>query len=322
MIPALLIYIPTFNRCRSLKLCMERILAEIEGIESDVVIHVSDNHSTDETSHYLDSIQHPCVQWSCNQANMGPALNVTKVHNLSHLADFTFMLGDDDFVLHGALRRLVLAIRANPDIDFFFLNTLSYPEDRFAEVVTELHGRGWKNPPSGATIKSRHETDTRCVISDLFSLTVDEVLGGSLMCYAFRSNKVQNHLSDLIRPSDQGTMYSAYPHTLNWVYSLKPDTPAAYLADPFTFNFWHGGREWGKLGYHRVVSQGLGFVMWEQMRLGYIKPEQFDAYLKHYLNIARHSILMLLREGEKNPDMALATAFKDRLIRLLLGEWP
>ncbi len=324
--PALLIYIPTYNRCHSLRLCVERILAEINGLESEVVIHVSDNHSPDETPQYLESIQHPCLQWSRNDSNIGGALNVIKVHSLSHLADFTFILGDDDFLLKGSIRRLVSAIRGNPDIDFFFLNTLAYAANRLAEVINKLYDSGWADPPAGGTMKSSHTTDTRCLLSDLFSPGVDEVLGGSMMCFSFRSKLVSDHIAQLIKPADQGTtvssypMYSSYPHTLNWIYSLTPQTPSAFMAQPFTINFWHGGKEWGKLGYHRVVAEGLGFVLFEQMRLGYVNPSQFDEYLKHYLNISRASILMLLSEAEKNPDVAISPEFKNRLIRVLLGE--
>jgi glycosyltransferase involved in cell wall biosynthesis len=324
--PALLIYIPTYNRYQSLRLCLERILAEINGLESEVVIHVSDNHSSDETPRYLESIQHPCLQWSRNDSNIGAALNIIKVHSLSSLADFTFMLGDDDFLLKDSVRRLVSAIRGNPEIDFFFLNTLAYAEDRLTEVINKLFEGRWSDPPPGATIKSSHPTDTRCLLSDLFSPGVDEVLGGSMMCFSFRSRLVSDHIAKLIPPADQGTtfssypIYTAYPHTLNWIYSLTPQTPSAFLAQPFTVNFWHGGKEWGKLGYHRVVAEGLGFVLFEQMRLGYVEPSQFDEYINHYLNISRASILMLLREAEKTPDVAVSLEFKNRLIRVLLGE--
>jgi hypothetical protein len=202
--PSLLIYIPTYNRCQSLRLCVERILAEINGLESEVVIHVSDNHSPDETPQYLESIQHSCLQWSRNDSNIGGALNVIKVHGLSHLADFTFMLGDDDFVLKGSIRRLVSAIRGNPDIDFFFLNTLSYAANRLAEVINKLSDSGWSDPPAGGTLKSSHPTDTRCLLSDLFSPGVDEVLGGAMMCFSFRSKLVSDHIAQLIKPADQG----------------------------------------------------------------------------------------------------------------------
>jgi hypothetical protein len=56
------------------------------------------------------------------------------------------------------------------------------------------------------------------------------------------------------------------------------------------------------------------------MRLGYVNPSQFDEYLKHYLNISRASILLLLSEAEKNPDVTISPEFKNRLIRVLLGE--
>jgi hypothetical protein len=68
------------------------------------------------------------------------------------------------------------------------------------------------------------------------------------------------------------------------------------------------------------VAEGLGFVLFEQMRLGYVNPSQFDEYLKHYLNISRASILLLLSEAEKNPDVTISPEFKNRLIRVLLGE--
>ena len=318
--PALLIYLPTYNHCQSLRLCMERILAEINGLESEVIIHVSDNHSTDETPHYLKSIQHPCLQWSRNESNIGGALNAIKAHRLSHLAVFTFILGDDDFLLKGSILRLVLAIRSNLDIDFFFLNTLAYNQEQYPEVIAQLYSSNWSDPPPGGRLKSNHPKDHRCLLSDLFSPAVDEVLGGSIMCYAFRSKFVSDHVAALIQPSDQATMYSSYPHTLNWIYSMTPQTPSAFLAQPFTINFWHGGKEWGDLGYHRVVTQGLGFVLFEQMRLGYIKPTQFDQYVKHYLMISQASILIMLREAEKKTHLALDPEFKNRLIRVLLGD--
>lgn len=316
----LLIYVPTYNRFESLKLCVQRIIIQMEGLEDDVLIHISDNHSTDSTHEFLNSINHPNITISRNSTNIGGALNVLKIHTLNNLAQYSLIIGDDDYLVDGSIKKIVSYLKSNSDVDIFFINTLSYPENSKSSVIKVLNENNWRNFPHGGNIKSKINKDFRCTFSDLFNPSIDEVFGGSLMCYIFKSHLISNHLNNNISTSDSGTIYSSYPHTLNWIYSLLPTSNAAFIHLPFTINFWHEGKEWGNLGYHKVVSQGLGFLFFELLRLKYITKENANNYFNHYLNIASTSINILIKMDLENSTNDLSPIFKNLLIDHLLKQ--
>jgi glycosyltransferase involved in cell wall biosynthesis len=107
------ICIPTFNRARSLDLLMGNIATEIAGIEGKVEVCVSDNHSPDGTRGVLESwkARLPLV-FSSNDENIGYDRNVLKVTNLAS-GRFVWLMGDDDLVMEGAVKRVVDGIEAN-----------------------------------------------------------------------------------------------------------------------------------------------------------------------------------------------------------------
>jgi glycosyltransferase involved in cell wall biosynthesis len=313
----LLIFIPTFNRCESLKLCVSRLLAEIIGLESEIEIYISDNNSTDESYRFLKSINNEVISISKNNENIGASLNAAKAHDLKNICEYTLIIGDDDYIIGGALKKLIAYLNGNLEIDFFFINTLSFAEDSRPEVLEVLNASNWHHPPNGGNLKSRISQDFRCSLSELFDPRVDEVLGGSIMCYVFRSSLVSNHLEGLIK-SNVNDIYTSYPHTLNWIYSFSPSTSAAFISMPVTINFWHGGNEWGSLGYHRVVSQGLGFLLFELIRLGYIKNENVSDFFEHYMRIAKNSILLMIKEDDDDTDKQLSRRYLNLLIEKLI----
>ena len=315
---SLLIYIPTFNRCESLKLCISRILIETKGLESEILIHISDNNSTDETSKFLETIESEIISVSTNDINIGASLNILKVHELKNLCEYSLIIGDDDYLTGGSLKRLIAFLKANSSVDLFFINTLAYDENLRSEVLEILETNQWNSPPDGGNLKSHINQNFFCTMDELIDPKIDEVLGGSVMCYVFRSALVFNHLNGLI--SDHTfNMYSSYPHTLNWIYSFNPKTLSAFLHMPFTINFWHGGKEWGSLGYHRVVSEGLGFLLFELMRLNYIKNENKSIYLNHYIKISKKSIMLMIAEGCKTGKTELSIKYLNLLVENFLN---
>jgi glycosyltransferase involved in cell wall biosynthesis len=313
----LLIYIPTYNRYAKLRLCVERILAELDGCEDEVVVHISDNGSTDQTIDYLQGIRHRCVTLSRNEENLGGARNVLKVHQYASLAEYSLVLGDDDYLLRGAVSGLVAALKHNSDVDIFFLNSIAYEESQLPSVLSQLIESKFAAPPAGV-LKSKLTENFRCTFRDLINPAVDEVFCGSLMCYAFRSSAIRDVVSHRIQGIEVGGLYSTYPHTLNWIHSLAPSSPAVHLARPFTCNFWHQGAEWGSQAYHRVVTQGLGFVFFEMVRLGFIGPETYDLLLRHYLSIARASLKHLLADVQVREDPVLDPRYLERLVSAIM----
>lgn len=300
MKPVLLIYIPTFNRYTSLRLCINRLIVEISGIEADVRIHVSDNNSSDETNEFLNSISHISFTHSKNSHNIGAARNYIGVYGYSNIAEYTLVIGDDDYVLSGAVKKIIFDVKNNLEVDIFFVNTISYSQDNYLPVLQCLNESGWRSCPLGGVLKSHIAGDFRLKFRDLFNPLIDEVLGGSLMCYIFRSSLVYDHISNRLDSIEAGSIYTSYPQVLNMIYSLHPSSPAAHLSVPVTCNFWHQGAEWGKDAYHRVVSQGLGFLLFELRRLNYIDEERFHHFFKHYLNISRESIIILLKQSNED----------------------
>jgi glycosyltransferase involved in cell wall biosynthesis len=313
--PTLLIFIPTFNRVKSLKFSLDRIFNEIKGLEEEVLIHVSDNASTDATSEYLKSLNHPSLTVSRNTSNIGGARNICLVHRYAHLADYSLIIGDDDYFFRGTINELVGVIKNNRDIDIFFVNSIAFDEKHRTEVIECLNTFD-SFIPQGGVLKSSLTTNFRCHFKNLINPSIDEVFCGSLMCYVFRSNAVTDFVSISITDDEFGGMLSSYPQTLNKIYSMKPDSLAAHLCRPITFNFWHKGSSWGEGNYDRVVSQGLGFVFFEMVRLGYIKTTEYASLFQHYLSVASPAILKLTIDLRNRAEHK---SLDNRYLELLVG---
>jgi hypothetical protein len=104
----------------------------------------------------------------------------------------------------------------------------------------------------------------------------------------------------------------SYPHTLNYIYSLSPETISIHLANLFTFNFWHRGEEWGVNAYDKTVTHALGHLLFEQKRLNFIADAEFPKLFNHYLDIALPSLKKLIGTNE------LGSLDQDYLHKLLI----
>jgi hypothetical protein len=175
-----------------------------------------------------------------------------------------------------------------------------------------LEKTNWELLPNGGNLKSQIQENFLCKYKNLFNPKIDEVFGGSIMCYIFKSSEVDNVIFEKLNGIQPGGRYASYPHTLNLIYSLNPEKSAVHIALPLTINFWHIGVEWGDLGYQKVVTQGLGFLLFELFRLGYIEGGDFKAYFDHYLNIAEPSLIKILDEADNVRDH-----FDDEYIAML-----
>ena len=316
--PKLLIYIPTFNRYLKLKLCLERVFAEIAGHENDVRIHVSDNHSDDETLEYLKSQANDILTFTRNSHNIGGAKNILGAHRFKHLADFTLILGDDDYLLGRSIGILLSAIKNNPDVDLFFINSIAYEESRSGDILKFMNQCDWKMLPNGGSTKSCVIDNFRCSFKDLINPKIDEVFGGSLMCYVFRSRLVNDLISEKIDGVKFGGIYSSYPHTLNFINSLSPECSAAHLAQPFTLNFWHKGAEWGYQTYDLIVTQGLGFLFFELCRLGFVEKSNQEIFFNHYIYIAKPSLEKLLDLNNRSDMILFDPIYMTQLLAFLV----
>lgn len=109
MSPMLSIAIPTKNRISFLKKNLEQLKSELTTIPTDVVeIIVSDNNSDDGTHGVVNALSSDefKIRYVRNSEDIGWAANFIQCFNIS-TAKYVLILGDDDFLVDGAVRRLI-----------------------------------------------------------------------------------------------------------------------------------------------------------------------------------------------------------------------
>ncbi|MCD7728665.1 MAG: glycosyltransferase [Clostridia bacterium] len=136
----LTIAVPTYNRANKLKICIDRLLEQVKSIK-EVEVIVSDNASTDNTQEMMTDYcaEHDCIRYFRNDTNVGPDRNFLNCYEKAN-GKYVLLLGDDDFLLPGAVASIVSSLKKEPVA--LFINscgieddkTLKYTRPRFEET--------------------------------------------------------------------------------------------------------------------------------------------------------------------------------------------
>ncbi len=120
------ICIPTYNRAQALGRALEHLSKEINGIENEVEICISDNCSPDDTGKVLERWEGLPIVHGRNNENLGYDRNVLAAAALAS-AEYLWFMGDDDTLTKGAVAKLVKDLDANrnPDMKAVFVNGIS-----------------------------------------------------------------------------------------------------------------------------------------------------------------------------------------------------
>lgn len=119
----LTIAIPTFERRDFLKELLESVLPQVVGVaEAEVEIVISDNGSQDGTEAMCRTLaeRHAFLRYDRNPYNAGGPVNVVAAAGKGR-GRFTWVIGDDDLVLPGAIGRVLDLIR-DGGCAYFLLN--------------------------------------------------------------------------------------------------------------------------------------------------------------------------------------------------------
>jgi hypothetical protein len=284
----LLIYVPTFNGGDRLKYFINRFIIDSKGFESDVDLHLSDNCSDNfDPPVGVDNVFH-----SINSYNIGGVRNLNKVFTLNSNYEYTWILGDDDYLLDGSIAR-ILAIIKNFNPFFVFLNTVTYPIELKDAVISDFNNSG-NLPVANSVVKSSIGVNdiVHTKFSDLINSRVDDVLLGSLMCSVFKSEAVKDFSSESFGDPKKVDIFSTYPHVINYAKSLPPDSYSIF--DPFvhTFNFWSGGNGWRDY-YDIVVGLGLLYSIKTYYDNNFLTDDVERDLIKHYFAIGGKSLYNL-----------------------------
>lgn len=122
------ICIPTYNRADYLDQCLAALVPQAEAL--GIKIFVSDNASSDSTAEIIARYQarYPHLTSLHQHANLGYDKNHKSVIGMAD-SEFTWLLGDDDIVMGGALEKVLHALQANPDCDLMLLNAVLTDND-------------------------------------------------------------------------------------------------------------------------------------------------------------------------------------------------
>lgn len=117
------IYIPTYNRADKVVKQIKYILDETKGLDiSKIEIIVNNNCSTDDTEQkVLSFIEGMPVTYHRNECNLGIVGNAYAAVNLVH-GKYFWLIGDDDEICKGAIKRVYDLINSNPKISYIYLN--------------------------------------------------------------------------------------------------------------------------------------------------------------------------------------------------------
>ena len=277
----LVIYIPTYNRLQKLKVCIESIAPQAQGIN----VYVSNNASTDGTKEYLDSLSYPWLIAHHQPENYGGAYNQAAAWSIPVDTEYIWVIGDDDYLMPNAVQTLLEATKHNAD--YIFCNTQAY-QAKDEEAVL----RGWPQKLPQGKIKGKYTESFLCNFSDLVDPRVADSLLLEIMCLCVRKSAVKafdiEHLK--AEPEDNflhaGRYYTAITDPL--IESFSPNTKSIYLHPPLTFNFWSPHGYSGNYDYIFPVAILYMIEMYNEKKI--IDREKYLGLLNYYFKMMGGSI--------------------------------
>ena len=287
------ICIPTYNRSKHLKNCLESIVSNEIKNNLDFQICISNNCSTDETESLVQSyIGKLPIKYNKNEANLGVARNVLKVIEIAE-SDFVWLIGDDDLLMPNAIIEVINLIQNHPDVDYFYVNSFhltteyvySYPQPFKTE-----------NLPQKMDLFSTFKKNGELPFLELIKPEVSFDFLGGMFLAVFRKANWANSLNVLNQKALQDSRtFSYFDNTFVHVkiFAKAFSKSKAYFCEKPMSVCLTGAREWAPM-YSMVRSvrliealeeyrkNGLGFFRYIRCRnfaLSYFLPDLVYIYI-------------------------------------------
>lgn len=110
--PLLTICVPTYKRSANLEILLRNLRDELAPVADDVVVHVADNCSPDDTPQVLERLKQdwPALQVHRHETNVGPDNNFAHCVRTASTR-WCWLIGDDDLPKRHVLPQLVALLR-------------------------------------------------------------------------------------------------------------------------------------------------------------------------------------------------------------------
>ena len=123
------IAIPTYNRARWLKLCLENLLPQTQSHLDEVEVSIYDNFSPDNTSEVVHEFARRGFKFNSvlNSKNIGSDANIAQCFNKAS-GQYVLTFGDDDVLLDGSIIKIINAVKAD-HYGAVFIRAYGYDEN-------------------------------------------------------------------------------------------------------------------------------------------------------------------------------------------------
>ena len=249
--PLLSLCIPTYNRAALLEPMLLSLCRQCTAFGDQVEIVVSDNASTDDTRKVVEAASSVTpIRYFRNDANVGSRNFLLAVERAS--GEYAWILGDDDLVLEGGLSAVIDALRANLDIDYFYVNYFTAPMAVRERLLRE--GAAGRLPGVDECVVVEPESRRLESWEHIFDLSTSNAVevNTSILCSVVRREHWER-CAGLVRMS-QSPMVSAadtslddlFPHVKILAHAMV-GRPGYYLARPCAL-MGQGGRSGSPTG--------------------------------------------------------------------------
>jgi len=117
------IAIPTYNGSCYIRDALDSIISQLEDIDEEVEILISDNASTDQTPEIIRDYQrkYPFIKYFHNEENVGADRNYDLAVRRAK-GEFVWLFSDDDKIRDGGIKKVIEVIKKYPNIAVIFVN--------------------------------------------------------------------------------------------------------------------------------------------------------------------------------------------------------
>lgn len=263
------ICIPTWNRSSLLAVLLENLRREIEGLEDRVEIVIADNASDDATAAVVHAWGKP-VSYGRQAATVGMASNIFfAACDLAH-GEFVWLIGDDDLILPGGVRRVVESLQREPDLDYHYINFGWIDVMLREKVLREFAGQ----PPEAAMRNLQFDLLEWRRLERGEDLAYvpghnPSSLFAGIFCYATRRS-FYREARQALKPSDSfldgssNLLDDSFPHAMITVPKII-GKPIAYIGTPCMLQGINGW-EWGRYSYKTMLLGQYELMNWLEAR--------------------------------------------------------
>jgi glycosyltransferase involved in cell wall biosynthesis len=223
--PLLSICIPTYSRAELLESALTSLVSQVSEVAGEVELIVSDNCSTDQTAEVVERMSRECpIRYHRNEENVGVVDNFLGTAKDLARGEFCWMMGDDELVRPGGVRSILEAIKAQPELDYFYVNySIDTFDRRPAGVVTTDDFFTWTRTGTGNVDERRIERWESLLAEDFNCLT-------AIYCSVFRRSMWLNVARNLKAGEPFTSLEQTYPHSWILVRAMvgKPAWASGY----------------------------------------------------------------------------------------------